>query len=228
MMILPVPNPASVQFEDGTMHYKTLFKDAAESFFVVGSQPQFATRGVSKEKETLPILAVGSYQASIAHTVEDLESLDATVFNITPELIEMLKKTYENREIGFICCVLKPGANIYEPIAYTHELGPSEFLFVPTKHYHMEVGPSSLYHGPMNALRATAEYADDWDHEIYSVATNPSLAHSVGDQIFLPNLPNRINWGQFPPEYQYGPGARLCRWAKKGRFDNVDLEFARA
>lgn len=225
MMILPVPNPASVQFEEGVMYYEAIFKDAAASFYEQNDTLSMNRAIYESDEAPLPVLSVGSYQASIAHSVEDLKRLDAAVFNITPELIEMLKRNYEARSLGFICCILKPGGNTYEPIAYTHECERPDALFVPTKHYHVEFGLNSLYHAHLNALRADAPVAEDWDHEIYSIGTAPSSAHMNGDGAFVPRSKNAMNWGQFPPEYQYGPGARLCRWGKKGRYENIDLEF---
>ncbi len=227
MMILPVPNPASVQFEEGTMHYENIFEDAAASFYDPNATLSMNRGPIYESAEApLPVLNVGSYQASIAMNIGDLQRLDAAVFSITPELIQMLQRSYGARGLGFVCCILKAGGNAYEPIAYTHDREHPGFIFVPTKHYHMEFAPSSFYYAHMNALRADSEYADDWDHVIYSVGTKPSLAHLNGDGTFLPTKRNEMNWGQFPPEYQYGPGARLCRWGKRGRFDNIDLEFA--
>jgi len=232
MMILPVPNPHTVQFEEGVMLYTNIFRDAEDSFYNPYESLSLSrgpTPGMNSDP--LPVLNVGSYQASIALSVTDLTRLNANVFNITPELIQMLKRNYETLAMGFVCCVLRPGGNQYEPIAYTHQCPTSGKLFVPTKHYHPDarINLNSAYGTAWAMLQqGDSYYADDWDHRIYSVGTTRDSAHLNWGELYLPTQRNQMDWGQFPPEYQYTANSKLNRWAKEGRHQNIDLEFEKA
>lgn len=222
LMILPVPNPSTLQFEDLVMRYTGLFDDASHSFFKQRGYSQetaaWQTRSAAAQAEPPPleVYTIGPYQASVAETFEDLGRLDRSVFQPSQDLLTLLS-SYQTPfgtatpPIGFLCCQLLPGRQSYEPIAYSHA-ADSRGLFVPTRHYH----PGE---------DATAAAAD-WDHEIFSIGALHQYAHrDHGPAYWLPRPRNEINWSLFPREFRAPQGAPLCRWACSGSYTNVDLMF---
>jgi hypothetical protein len=225
LMILPVPHPETVQFELDVMKYKNLFKDVEKSFhtFYYESLCMSDTRsGVFPT--SLKVVNVGSYKASVADSVDDLTRLDPSVFAVlNPELIAMLREMY-GKEMGFVCCILKKGGNKYQPIAYSHKRAEGSTLFVPTKHYHVE-DTSSMEHSFANSRFHSNKWADDWDHEIYSICTTADSAHKQSREQRVPKDYNELKWDQFPSDFRWKSGQRLHAWCVSGEFPNVDLEF---
>ena len=234
LMILPVPNPQTVQFEPKAMQYKNLFQDAKYSFHTRMLESATLSMTRSAPHSTLDVIDVGSYKASIAYSVDDLLRLNAGVFgDLNPKLLDMLRSTYGDR-FGFVCCILNEGGNTYEPIAYSHVRGSAHSLFVPTKHYHVHnINPlieysyanESIRNFYEGALHAATKWSDDWDHEIYSIGTTAASAHKQGHTDYIPKEKNEIDWSQFSSGYKWGPNHRLHRWCMQGEFHNVDLEF---
>jgi hypothetical protein len=205
MMILPVPYPETVSFK---AVYPTLFSDAAASFTEVDvlTENPLLWRGSSPKLE---VFRVGPYNVSIALSLADLDRIDADQLEpVSEELRYMLARTYGPDLMpvpyGFICCALQPGANTYEPLAYTHRALETG-LFVPTKHFH----------GAEEEV-----IAKDWDHAVYSVRTSLAEAHTPG---IYPRRENAIRWSALPDGFRYGPGEPLCKWLRKGEYTNKDL-----
>jgi hypothetical protein len=219
MMILPVPNPTTVRFEESVMRYATLFEDAAASFTKFsayrGGEAAWSRGTLSVAPAPLPVQIVGPYQASIVPSIEDLDRLDPTVFQMSAELHNLLTSTYafgaNHAPIGFVCCVLRAGKHAYEPIAYSHDITEGS-LFVPTKHFHSG-----------ETLR---ELAQDWDHEIYSLGTDLSRAHKQFDTThYRPRPQNEIQWRHFTAEFRHPPSRELRLWSCQGVYTNTDLIF---
>lgn len=207
-MILAVPNPGSVKFLN-FKHYTTLFEDLASCFehpFASRSLAAFATRSAAN---TLPVYSVGSYNASIVETLADFERLSDEVFDIADGLLDFLHRTYGGSGLGFIVCQLKSGNHTYHPFAYTHAQHPNGRLFVPTMHYH----PHPHSGGRHNDSEA------DWDHVVYSSATNLRSDHWDG-KVFKEN---KVKWDKFPREYRWARHVEIDRWEKFGDWKNCDL-----
>ncbi len=210
MMILPVPNSDN-SIELHTIKYKSMFDHLKKSVRSNYQEPphNYGTRSLacSVARDTLEIIAHGSYLVSIDPQLEDLLRLDMNVFELTPELYHFFAKHY-NREFSFLCCVLKKGSEGYEPLCYSHPLHSSGKLFVPTMHYHV--------HGS----KVETEQAD-WDHTIYSVGTEEKANRG-----FTSNYYNEVNWKYFPEEYQKIKVASIRCAEITGHQKNTDIAFA--
>ena len=204
-MILAVPNPGSVKFLN-FKHYTSLFDDLASCFGY-----NFSTRALAsatRSAGTLPVYSVGSYNASIVETLREFKRLDEEVFDVADGLLEFLEEKYAGTGLGFIVCQLKSGTHTYHPFAYTHHQHPSGRLFVPTMHYH-----------PHASWKKFTDDDADWDHTIYSSATNLRSPH-WDDKVFKSN---KVDWSKFPPEYRWARNVEIDRWEKYGTWKNCDL-----
>jgi hypothetical protein len=209
LMILPVPYPHSVQFEPGS--YRDLFTDINSSFYKTTLDQVWATRNINTSTP-LPIYNVGSYQVSIAMSVQDILRADRTLFSNLEELVEILQDDYHS-PFGFLLCVLKEGGASYEPLVYTHNLYKGE-LFVPTKHYH----PSSKGRSHMQS------FTHDWDHKIFSLGT-PLCTETHSPSSYMPYKHNSLKWFMFPQDFQWGNGVPLRRLEIKGGYKNIDIHL---
>jgi hypothetical protein len=149
VMILPVPNPKSVEFIN-LEEYPKIFDDLEKSF----KKPNFTnsvTRGFY-----LKVEKVGSYDATLVENFEELDFLDTSIFPvINNEFRIILKKYYTN--FGFIVCKINPSrGHKFHPFAYTHNVIKTGYLFVPTRHQHGYI----------------EEKESHWDHSVYSFNTS--------------------------------------------------------
>lgn len=150
LMVLAVPNPSSIQLVD-FRPYKTLVDDVNACFHLPG-----VTYALSASMpRSLEVVKVGSYECSIAHSVDDLLRIDRTQLGDVPAgLVALLRRTYGNRDIGFVVARLDPAiTGAYEPLAYTYAPRGRSIL-VPTLHYHRHPDGSE------------DTDAADWDHDI--------------------------------------------------------------
>jgi hypothetical protein len=203
-MVLPVPNPDSVELLDFS-HYKNFFDDLKLSFHTPASEMRLA-RSFSNDRARLPIYSVGSYDVTIVPTLDDFYRIDFQRFRIDSGLFDFLQKHYSNENFGFLICDLKPGDHEYHPFAYTHHQHRSGRLFVPTMHYH-----------PHSQGFDSESHVADWDHLIYSPSTT----------LFSPEYKFRsnqfVNWKKLPEEYRWGHDTELNCWKKEGKWQNHDL-----
>jgi hypothetical protein len=151
-MILPVPNPQSLKFDDLT-DYKSLFDDCEQSFYERRDRSFTLESQSANYFESLPVFSVGSYNVSVAMNYNDLFRVNQSVFEMDQGCIKALKE-YQLPIYGFIICNLKMGDNEYHPLAYSHNISSGQ-IFVPTKHYHGD------------NFELSSGIANDWDHEIY-------------------------------------------------------------
>jgi hypothetical protein len=239
-MCLPCPTPQTVKFENVP---KDIFKQCYSSFDI--SKPRGGgSRGLtlSSNRAPLTVQSHGSYDVVLVPSMADLDRVPSSFTTLTPEVIEFLNASYPVN-FGIVLCRLKKGSTNYEPFAYSHDIQPNKQLFFPTKHYHShnqtpsideEEGwsngfGSSLLGGSMldnfhNNMRkiANTRFADDWDHEIYSVGT-PVWCHESREK-HMRNT-NAINWSQIPVDFQLGPSAVLRCKEVVGHEANVDIEM---
>ena len=162
-MLLPVPNPQTVEFHD-LSKYKDIFTDCASCFIKPTSRRllsnSFAFDSYSTEPK-LKVFDVGSYKVSLAMNIADLKRVDKSVFSLSNGCYEMMSCEYSNPVFGFIICKLNTGSEEYHPIGYSHTLY-NEKMFIPTKHYH-----EHTYNNLNNSVQSKPEITEDWDHEIY-------------------------------------------------------------
>jgi hypothetical protein len=233
-MVLPVPNPESVQFHDLSA-YKNFFDDCEISFY--------STRGLTlgtdaSNVRSLPYLrveSVGSYQVSLANTLDDLKRTDPAVFQIAPGCESTLRKHYSDAGWGFIICKIKEGSEEYHPFGYSHTVWNGQF-FLPTRHYHGSSSTASTTPMEYNGFGGLASYnqevqpsddsfADDWDHTIYLYN-----AKTANIDIKLMDSSRKV-WDtncEIPPSkipgFTLGPLKHFRRIAIHGNQPNLDIQ----
>ena len=188
-MILPFPNPATlssradpVEFVDMTTMKSILSRLETDLF----PPPRTFSRGFVNLSDStngsppspLEVKRVGSYQCSVATSLDDIVRIDPSVFQVSESVCAFLRTHYP-QNFGFVIC--RPaaeycgveeggGGHSFEPIAFVHPRilfqgipQNKDGLFVPTMHYHD-------HHG---------DKASDWSHTIMRVGTG--TAHVFPD-----------------------------------------------
>jgi hypothetical protein len=212
LMILPVPYPQSIRFEEAVMKTPDFFGLCERSFTI--EHTLSVTRSLSAEgqaKQYLEVRNIGPYAVSVANTLEDIQRLDPSVFQLEEELTFLLQGQYPS-PFGFLCCVLRRGEQKYEPLAYSHKRLFPDRLFLPTLHYHTHPGDFG--------------HTEEWSHDIYTLLTSPYEAHT--DSKARPKIPNHLDTDRFPPSGTDNRSLRMVplrKWSKHGPYKNVDLEF---
>jgi hypothetical protein len=139
-MVLPVPLPNSVQFIN-LSGYTDLFEDCAECFYNpnrLRSLGTFSTNSYNtRDDKPLEVFNVGSYQVSLAKSLEQLNRVDLKVFTLSPGLKQTLEMFYYQPYWGFIICKLAKGSEEYHPFGYSHDIIDNK-IYIPTRHYHQE------------------------------------------------------------------------------------------
>lgn len=140
-MVLPVPNPNSVQFIN-LSNYVDLFEDCAGCFYnpyqtksaVLTNSYSFNSR----DDKPLEVFNVGSYQVSLAKNLDQINKVDSRVFTLSDGLKKILDLYYYQDYWGFIICKLTKGPESYHPFGYSHDIIDNK-IYIPTRHYHQEV-----------------------------------------------------------------------------------------
>lgn len=249
-MCLPVPNPQTVRFEKVPKNIFTQCRNSfllARSF---GGQAAAAgTLKVMKSKEYLAIQSHGSYDVVLVPSMSNIERIPPSFLILTEEVKEFLHASYPEN-FGIVLCKLKAGSTEYEPFAYSHVLQENLQLFFPTKHFHLNSEDSTITHtlyddepeshnqfdfepnwlqsfegsllGGSVGLNKTqnTRFADDWDHEIYSIGT-PTWCHESKKKIM--NTANFIGWNEMPAEFQLDASAILRCREVVGHNQNIDI-----
>jgi hypothetical protein len=187
-MVLPFPGSECLPFDLSA--YKDLFKDLNNAVWPKTLSKGFRSRGMmTLSTNSLEVLQVGSYKASVVPTLDDFSRLDAEVFKIDPRVHEFLKTHYPNLW-GFVVCQLDHDKE-YHPFGYITQRAIGGSLFMPTRHWHehkaSKLPPSANTSWGSNSWgsnswrrRGTDDTKEehehgnpgdsaDWDHEIYSV-----------------------------------------------------------
>ncbi len=161
-MILPCPNPTSVQFHRMDK-YKAFFDDLNKNFRKERVPLRSMTNSFSTDrcvlKSYIKVQDIGSYMVSVVNNIDDFSRINPDYFIVNPDVVEIFKNEYP-KEFGYIVCKLKNGKQInYEPLAYSHLLYEKNKVLIPTLHFH----PSN--DGYNSAKKE--KLADDWSHDIY-------------------------------------------------------------
>lgn len=213
LMVLPVPHASSL-----TLHNikgrKTLFEELRKSVRKIPQRSMHMMRSIEAScslsfHDTLEVIDYGSYLVSIAPTFMDLFRLDSSIFQVPQSMFQFFADHY-NEEFGYLCCVLKPGKQNYEPVVYSHPLHTSGKLFVPTLHYHVH------RYGSTESSTASA----DWDHLIYSCGTTKEANYD-----YYSLSENHVKWTRLPSEFQYKKENEIRCAAIDGWHKNEDLAF---
>jgi hypothetical protein len=144
-MVLPVPlirGSNRIKFIDMS-GYADIFEDLDMMF------PTMLSRSASMStdsavSQTLPVMQVGSYKASLVPNIKTFDNL-SDGFALNPGTAEVLQKYYGSG-YAFVVCRLDEGTteHTYHPFAYTHEIRTDGQLFIPTRHYH-DLAPNNPY-----------------------------------------------------------------------------------
>ena len=184
-MILPVPFPSTVKFHN-LSGYKDIFDDCSKCFSV-SSATLGSTYGTSLGSSgKLKVFSVGSYRASLAMKLSDLDNVDRSLFSISLDMKKVLNKYYGN-SFGFIICCLEDGDVKYHPFAYSHKITGK--VFIPTRHYHVHSPDGNPYgfYGADGTMNTPSSLGDakygDWDHQIYlyNVSPNSNISQMEDD-----------------------------------------------
>lgn len=216
-MVLPVPNPHSVEFIN-LKPYGKFFSDCERSFkyqpsnyYADSLSYRSAAASITNEYKPLPMFDVGSYKVSIVPTVEDFARLDPLHFDIHDDLPRILGQKYDG-EFGYLVCKLRQGHHSYHPFAYSHTLHSCNLMFVPTFHIHLHGG----------AMPSLSEMKwGDWDHTVYSFATDLEEAR---DYTFSEH---KVKWEKLPPSFRWVEPYRMKKFIQVGEHLNCDLWLAK-
>ncbi len=215
-MILPVPNPESVQFVD-LSQYKNFFEDCQSSFRKkydesYDSRYTCSLRSAAADHKPLPVYTVGSYAVSIVPSAADFARLDRSQFSIERTLPPLLAQKYDDPSFGYLVCKLRKGNHSYHPFAYTHDIHTNHLLFLPTYHIHPD------------GTDLMDEKEADWDHVIYAVDTDLEQANIPIDQspeYYFGGW--QMNWSKVPEEIRWIKNSNGQRIAISGMKKNKDL-----
>lgn len=154
-MILPVPYPDTVRFQDLT-NISDLFSKCNKSF---PTEEVFETLSFSNGRDSIPVIDVGSYKVSLCLNSADLDNLNTNHFRINPGVRQLFQNKYDKSNVpfGYIVCKLREGEHTYHPLGYSSKSWHSKMFFVPTFHHHSG--------GLLEEVNA------EWDHEIFSLNT---------------------------------------------------------
>jgi hypothetical protein len=135
-MILPIPVPK--ESKEDAVHFINL--EEYPNFFadmLKGFPPPPAARSLGKvnsadAKAALPVVEVGSFEASFVPSVKDFDRLDER-FRLPTEVWDKLPMY---KDYGFTVFKLKKGAKTIHPMAFEFPRAKPEKLFFPTVHIH--------------------------------------------------------------------------------------------
>lgn len=168
-MILPVPNPHTLVFHN-LKEYPTIFEDCQKMIRRnIGRSSDFDSKckqTVINSRDTLKVFSVGSYEVSVAMSLDDLKRVDTNVFESTLGCETFLKNEYSDPIFGFIICKLNDNENkTYHPFGYSHNIHEDK-IFIPTKHYHSHNGLTSEMQKYVKRIYGDMT-TEMWSHSIY-------------------------------------------------------------
>ncbi len=136
-MILPIPVPKeskddAVRFIN-LEKYPEFFQDMNKGFPPPASRAKNSNSlAPGAKQEPLPVVEVGSFEASFVPTVKDFDRLDER-FRLPSEVWGKLPLY---KDYGFTVFKLKKGAKTIHPMAFEFPRRKPERLFFPTVHIH--------------------------------------------------------------------------------------------
>ena len=135
-MILPIPVPK--ESKDDAVHfinlekYPNFFADMLTGFPPPPAKGRHTLGAVGSAGEKLPVVEVGSFEASFVPSVKDFDRLDER-FRLPTEVWNKLP---QYKDYGFTVFKLKKGAKTIHPMAFDFPRAKPEKLFFPTVHIH--------------------------------------------------------------------------------------------
>jgi hypothetical protein len=135
-MILPIPVPK--ESKDDAVHfinlekYSEFFHDLKKGFPPPPSRAKSENSFGRAAGAKLPVVEVGSFEASFVPSVKDFDRLDER-FRLPTEVWDKLPLY---KDYGFAVFKLKKGAKTIHPMAFEFPRAKPERLFFPTVHIH--------------------------------------------------------------------------------------------
>jgi hypothetical protein len=135
-MILPIPTPKASK-EDAVRFislkdYPGFFKDMARGFPTPAAASRGGGRGGKSGPGKIPVVTVGSFEASFVPAVKDFARLD--------ERFRLPAATWDGlpayKDYGFAVFKLKKGEKTIHPMAFEFPRADRKKLFFPTVHIH--------------------------------------------------------------------------------------------
>jgi len=223
-MILPVPNPQTIKFHDLSKH-KNIFKDLDSAFYHVTTNSFDGALSYSTNSmNMLKVFDVGSYQVSMANTVDDILRINKQVFDLSAGCYELLKSQYTSN-FGFIVCKLKQGNATYHPLGYSHQVINQQKLFIPTKHYHEHT--IDLQDSEYAVEQSEVNHDEKWQHMIYlyNCTGKQTQLHTIKSydysDLWKKNNPLLFDYNSI--EFDFGHCTNLEKYSIKGDKPNIDL-----
>jgi hypothetical protein len=135
-MILPLPVPRDapqdcVSFID-LSSYPEFFTDLAKGFPELNVTVLTGESSQWRFSISLPVVEVGSFEASFVPTIADFDRLDPR-FRLPPDIWSQIPG-YD--QFGFAVFKLKKGEKRIHPMAFSFPRASSDLLFFPTVHIH--------------------------------------------------------------------------------------------
>ena len=131
-----LPNPVPKESKDDAVRfinlekYPDFFQDMNKGF--PPPPPLSAAGSRAAKAKPLPVVEVGSFEASFVPTVKDFERLDER-FRLPTEVWDKLPLY---KDYGFTVFKLKKGAKTIHPMAFEFPRRKPERIFFPTVHIH--------------------------------------------------------------------------------------------
>ena len=174
-MILPFPCSKGEFFDLSV--YPELFDDLNMMCWpqVKSNSYSYSDGAQASCNNSLAVVQVGSYHASIVPTLSDFSRINTQVFSLDTKVKDFLQ-TYYPTGYSFMVCQLDENKE-YHPFGYIHDTLPSGQLFIPTMHYHQHqkniqtdkpfLTPKDNDNLPLTPENDLNFNSVDWDHEIY-------------------------------------------------------------
>jgi hypothetical protein len=135
-MVLPLPlapgaDESAVKFID-LSDYSNFFGDLEKCF--PAPQPALRSRGAfaAPARQTLEVVRVGSFEASVVPTLADFDRLDAR-FRLSDDIWKQLP---QYRDFGFAVFKFREGHNHAHPMAFSFTTRHPDQAFFPLVHVH--------------------------------------------------------------------------------------------
>ncbi len=220
-MILPIPG-GDVRMVD-LSGYPTLFDDLKRDF----PDPVFKGRGGGGTSAKLDVQRVGSYDVSLAASLDELKNLDWTHFALDADVLRLLEHDY-GRNFSFCVARLRPdAAGSPHALAYVHS-NVYGWLFVPTRHAGHE-GQADVR--PAKRAKTTVAAGADsvqWDHHIYAYVGEDDSGYGTKWGAGLALKKNAIT-GAMPEGYVLPVAGKtyMRKFSVKGSERNADTWIVR-
>jgi hypothetical protein len=177
-LILPVPNPdndeSKIKLYD--LSERPDFFDKLNSRVISKGRSLHSNSSYAAPDSFVAVQQIGSYEVSVAETLEDLKRIDPKLLEIEPALLKLLQEKYcdptsSRCDWSFVVAKFDHQQK-FHPFAYSHPLQKTGW-FIPTSHFHSktyndyEKFDHDIY--VANALADGGMLAKDWKQALFDL-----------------------------------------------------------